>query len=54
MLMVDQNIHTICEQSTSNKINDEFDANIEIGDDDNDDASSLSADSTTPLLRREI
>ena len=45
---------SVCEQSTSNKINNEFDADIEIGDDDDDDASSVSADSTTPLLRREI
>ena len=45
---------SLCEQSTSNKINDEFYADIEIDDDDNDDSSSVSADSATPLLRREI
>ena len=37
-----------------NEINDEFDADIEIGDDDDDGASSVSADSATPLLRGEI
>ena len=47
--------HPICENSSPNKINDASaaGANIEVLDDDDDDASFVSADSVTPLLGKE-